>query len=200
LTALAGRGVVGAMSGDARTVTALLREWRSGDPAALEELTPLVYAELYKLAASYMRSERSGHTLRPTDLVGEAYVRLAAGASPDVTNRVHFFGIAARVMRQILVDHARKHNAEKRGGGEAPELLDEGAIAVERPAALVALDDSLEALAKLDERKARAVELHYFGGLTHIEIAELLGVHANTVNRDLQFAVAWIRQQLGPAA
>jgi len=178
----------------------LLRDWRGGDASALQELMPLIYAELHKLAASYMRDERPGHTLRPTDLVGEAYLRLADGNSPELESRVHFFGIAARVMRQILVDHARKHNAEKRGAGKRPVTLEEDAVAVESPADLVALDDMLEALAKFDERKARAVELHYFGGLTHLEIAAVLGVHANTVNRDLQLALAWIRQQLGPPA
>ena len=178
----------------------LLRDWRGGDASALQELMPLIYAELHKLAASYMRDERPGHTLRPTDLVGEAYLRLADGNSPELESRVHFFGIAARVMRQILVDHARKHNAEKRGAGKRPVTLEEDVVAVESPADLVALDDTLEALAKFDERKARAVELHYFGGLTHLEIAAVLGVHANTVNRDLQLALAWIRQQLGPPA
>jgi RNA polymerase sigma-70 factor (ECF subfamily) len=181
----------------ARTVTLLLRDWCAGDESALDALMPLVYAELHKLAASYLRKERPGHTLRPTELVGEAYLRLAANEAAALNDRVHFFGIAARVMRQILVDHARKHNAGKRGAGEAPVTFDDQLA--HHSGDLVALDDALEALAKFDERKARAVELHYFGGLTHVEIAEVLGVHANTVNRDLQLALAWIRRELTEA-
>lgn len=177
-------------------MTLLLHEWRGGDEAAFGELMPLVYQELHKVAASYLRKERPGHTLRPTELVDEAYLRLAASEGMKVNDRVHFFGIAARVMRQILVDHARKHNAGKRGAGDAPVTFDDQLVHRDRPGDLVALDDALEALAKLDERKARAIELHYFGGLTHTEIAEVLGVHANTVNRDLQLGLAWIRREL----
>lgn len=173
----------------------LLRAWRGGDAAALDELMPIIYGELHKLAQSYMRKERAGHTMRPTELVGEAYLRLADGA-PELADRVHFFGIAARVMRQVLVDHARKRNAEKRGAGAAPIMFDDAVLRGDRPAELIALDGALDALAKFDARKASAVELHYFGGLTHVEIAEVLGVHANTVNRDLQLALAWIRHQL----
>jgi RNA polymerase sigma-70 factor (ECF subfamily) len=184
------------MNEPAQTVTLLLRKWRSGDAAALDELLPMVYTELRKLAASYMRKERPGHTLRPTELVGEAYLRLADAANAELTDRAHFFGIAARVMRQILVDHARKHDAKKRGDGVAPVTFDEHVVPGDRPADVIALDRALDALAELDERKAKAVELHYFGGLTHVEIADVLGVHANTVNRDLQLALAWIRRQL----
>src|ERR1051325_5111604 len=111
-----------------RTVTRLLKDWRSGDQAALDELMPLIYAELHKIAAAYMRKERANHTLRPTELVGEAYIRLAADA-PDTNDRVHFFGIASRTMRRVLVDHARKHAAEKRGNGEARTTFDEARLA-----------------------------------------------------------------------
>lgn len=184
------------MTDGARTVTLLLRQWRAGDAAALDEVVPHVYAELRKIAASYLRRERPGHTLRPTELVDEAYLRLASNEGAELTDRVHFFGIAARVMRQILVDHARKHGAKKRGAGAAPVTFDDGVVHHDRPDDLIALDDALEALAKFDERKAKTVELHYFGGLTQVEIAQVLGVHVNTVNRDLQLAVAWIRREL----
>ena len=179
-----------------RTVTMLLRDWRGGDQQAVDELLPLVYRELHKLAASYMRGERPGHTLRPTDLVNEAYLRLADGGQPEWSDRTHFFAIAARTMRQILVDHARKRSAAKRGAGERPVTFDDALASGERPEELVALDDALEALAKMDERKARAIELHYFGGLTHDEIANVLDVHINTVGRDLKLAEAWIHRHL----
>ncbi len=182
--------------GAARTVTILLRDWRAGDRAARDALIPLVYAELHRLAAAYLRGERPGHTFRPTDLVSEAYLRLAEGAQPDWDGRVHFFAIAARTMRQILVDHARKRDAGKRGGGERPSTLDEGAIALDRPTRMIALDEALAELEKLDERKARVVELHYFGGLTQDEIARAIDVHVNTVARDLRLAEAWIRRHM----
>src|SRR5687768_9966681 len=134
------------MSDRPRTVTVLLRDWRGGDQSALDALMPLVYAELHKLAASYMRGERAGHTMRATDLVGEAYVRLAEGTQPDLNDRAHFFAIAARTMRQILVDHARKRSAEKRGSGDRPVTFDEGLVGAERPEEIVALDEALEAL------------------------------------------------------
>jgi RNA polymerase sigma-70 factor, ECF subfamily len=179
-----------------RTVTMLLRDWRQGNQDALDELLPIVYAELHKLAASYMRGERVGHTLRPTELVAEAYLRLAEGTKPEWNDRVHFFAIAARTMRQILVDHSRKRNADKRGAGEKPVTFDEGLVGGERPDELIALDEALTALAKLDERKAKVVELHYFGGLTQQEIADALEVHVNTVARDLKLAEAWIHRHV----
>jgi len=178
-------------------VTLLLRDWRGGNRAALDELMPLVYAELHKIAASYMHGERAGHTMRPTDLVGEAYLRLAEGTKPEWTDRAHFFAIAARTMRQILVDHARRHRADKRGAGERPITLDESMISVDNLDNLLALDEALEALAKFDERKARIVELSYFGGLTQEEMAEALGVHINTVARDLKLAEAWLHRHAG---
>jgi RNA polymerase sigma factor (TIGR02999 family) len=178
-----------------RSVTELLREWRGGDRAALDQMMPLVYAELHRLAEGFMRGQRAGHTLRPTALVAEAYEKLA-GAAPDLNDRVHFFAVAARVMRQILVDYARERAASKRGDGERPVTLDEGVVAGDRPGELLDLDRALDELAKFDARRARAVELHYFGGLTHEEVAEVLEVHVNTVARDLRLAEAWIHSRL----
>lgn len=181
---------------EARTVTILLKDWRGGDKAALDELMPLIYAELHKIAASYMRSERADHTLQPTALVAEAYARLADGKTPDVNDRVHFFGIAARTMRQILVDHARKHSAGKRGSGDKPVTLDEQIVSTDKSAELLALDEALDALGKQDDRKARVLELHYFGGLTQNEIATALDVHVNTVARDMRLAQAWVHRHM----
>jgi len=177
-------------------VTELLRSWRAGDPVAFDQLMPIVYDELHRLASTYLRGERAGHTFRPTDLVSEAYLRLAGASPPELNDRVHFFAVAARNMRQILVDHARKRCAGKRGGGERAISLDDDLAAPGRPAEIVALDDALEALAKFDERKARAVELHYFGGLSHAEIAQVLDLHVNTVARDLRVAEAWIHRHV----
>jgi RNA polymerase sigma factor (TIGR02999 family) len=190
------RGFDQGMAEGARTLTLLLHDWRGGDRTALDELMPLVYAELHKLAAGYLRGERVGHTFRPTDLVSEAYLRLADGGQPEWTDRVHFFAIAARTMRQILVDHARKRNAAKRGDGARPVTLDDAVIAPDRPEDLLALDAAMVALEAFDARKANAVELHYFGGLTHEEVAEALGVHVNTVARDLRLAEAWIQRHM----
>jgi RNA polymerase sigma factor (TIGR02999 family) len=184
------------VSEGARTVTLLLRDWRAGDRGALDELMPIIYGELHRLAAGYLRGERVGHTFRPTDLVSEAYLRLADGGQPEWNDRVHFFAIAARTMRQILVDHARRRNAAKRGDGDRAATLDENIVAPDRPDDLLALDAALAALEAVDERKARVVELHYFGGLTHDEVAEALGVHVNTVGRDLRFAEAWIQRHM----
>jgi RNA polymerase sigma factor (TIGR02999 family) len=177
-------------------LTVLLRAWRQGDRAAFDEIGPVIHDELKRLAAFHLRGERPGHTFSPTDLISEAYLRLAGGAGLEFNDRAHFFAIASRNMRQILVDHARKRGAEKRGDGERPVELDETRIATDRPWELVALDDALEELAKFDERKARVVELHYFGGLTQDEIAAVCEVHVNTVSRDLRFSEAWLRRQL----
>lgn len=176
-------------------VTSLLRAWRGGDAAALEHLVPLVYAELRRLADREMRRERVGHTFRATELVAEAYLRLSAGTPPELNDRAHFFAVAVRYMRQILVDHARRRATDKRGAGIKRVTLDD-AIAVDHSEELLALDDALRALAEHDERKARVVELHYLGGMTQEEIALVLDVHVNTVARDLRFAVAWLGRQL----
>lgn len=187
------------MADEPTTVTLLLRAWRAGDRGALDELLPLVYGTLRQLAASYLSGERPGHTLRPTELIHEVYLRLGGGQAPELTDRVHFFAIAARSMRQVLVDHARKRGAVRRGAGQAPLSLDEAIVAPDRAAEFIALDEALEHLAKDDERKARIVELHYFGGLTHAEIARLVDLSPATVARDLRFAEAWLRRHLDQA-
>jgi len=184
------------VSQGAAPVTVLLRAWRDGKREALDELMPIVYDELRRIAAGHLRGERPGHTFRPTDLVAEAYLRLAGGNAPDITDRVHFFAIAARNMRQILVDHARKRLRDKRGGGERVITFDEMSVATDRPDDLAALDDALQALGQFDDRKARVVELHFFGGLTQAEIAEVVGVHVNTIGNDLKLATAWIHRHL----
>lgn len=177
-------------------VTQLLRRWSQGDGAALDDFAPIVHDELRRLAARCLRKERPGHTLSPTELVSEAFVRLIGGDQPEWTDRVHFFGVAARLMRQVLVDHARRRGARKRGAGETPLRFDETLWSNERSADLVALDDALGRLAVQDARKARVVEMHYFGGMTQQEIAWALGVHANTVARDLRLAEAWLLRDL----
>ncbi len=183
-----------------KTVTLLIREWCQGDARALGELMKVVYAELHTIASRYLREERPGHTFRPTELVSEAYERLVKAEPLDLGDRAHFFGIVARVMRQILVDAARRRRASKRGLGERPITFDDVQISTDQPEDLIALDEALSALAKIDERKAKAVELFYFGGLTHGEIAGLLAVHVNTVARDLSFAEAWINRHLREVA
>ncbi len=180
----------------AQTVTLLLRAWRAGDRAALDALIPLVYTQLHELAAGFLRGERPGHTFRATDLVSEAYLRLGGVATDQWTDRVHFFSIAARTMRQVLVDHARRRTAAKRGGGNRPVTLDEATVMAAPPAELLALNAALDALAAQDERKARVVELHYFGGLSQPEIAAALDIHVNTVARDLRFAQAWLQRAM----
>jgi RNA polymerase sigma factor (TIGR02999 family) len=174
----------------------LLRAWQEGDRAALDELVPRVYDELRRLAGSYLRRERQGHTLGPTALVSEAFLRLMGGEPSSWNDRVHFFAVAARHMRQILVDHARRRWAAKRGGRERPVTFDEGRVPSERPIELVALHDALTAFEQIDERKARVVEMHYFGGMEQHEIAAALGVHVNTVARDLRFSQAWLHRYL----
>jgi RNA polymerase sigma factor (TIGR02999 family) len=178
-------------------LTNLLRAWRQGDRAAFDQIAPVIYDELRRLASFHLRGERSGHTFGPTELISEAYLRLAGSAQLEFADRAHFFAIASRSMRQILVDHARKRGAVKRGAGEAPAEFDETRVSTDRPAQLVALDEALDELAKLDDRKARITELHYFGGLTQEEIAEVCDVHVNTVARDLRLAAAWLRTHLG---
>jgi RNA polymerase sigma factor (TIGR02999 family) len=175
----------------------LLRAWRQGDQAAFDEVAPLIYDELRRIAAAHLRVERPGHTFSPTDLISEAYLKLAGSPGLEFHDRAHFLAIASRNMRQILVDHARKRCRDKRGAGEAPIALDETVLATDRPQALIALDEALAKLAKLDPRKARVVELRYFGGLGHDEIAAVCEVHVNTVGRDLRFSEAWLRRELG---
>jgi RNA polymerase sigma factor (TIGR02999 family) len=188
------------MSEERGTVTLLLRQWREGDHAAFDALVPIVYGELHRIAARSLRRDVAS-TLRPTDLVSEAYLRLAGGSNPpELLDRLDFFAIAARNMRQILVDHARRKAAARRGGGVARETDVEIAVAGHRTEDLLAIDRALATLAEQDERKARVVELHYFAGLTHDEIAALLEVHVNTVIRDLRFSEAWLRRELSDSS
>lgn len=178
-------------------VTDLLLAWRAGDPEALACLTPLVYDELRHIAARALSHERRNHTLQTTAVVHEAYLRLIDQRRVDWQSRAHFFAVAAELMRRILVDHARKHHAEKRGGPVIKLSLDDvDAPAVARAAALTALDDALAALAACDQRKARVVELRFFGGLSVKETAAMLGVHQATVERDWEFAKAWLHREL----
>ncbi len=174
-------------------VTELLIEWQQGDREALDRLTPLVYDELRRIAHRYVQMERSGHTLETTALVNEAYLRLVGGQKIDWQNRAHFFAVTAQVMRHILIDHARKRRYMKRGG-EAQQVSFEEANAMTevRAAELVALDDALDALAKLDPRKSRVVELRYFGGLSLEETADVLEISMMTVRRDWRAAKAWL--------
>ena len=177
-------------------VTQLLVQWANGDKQALDDLTPLVYKELRQLAASHLRKERRSHTLQPTALVHEAYLRLVDQKNPNWQNRSHFFGVASQLMRRILVDHARKRQADKRAGQRV--TLDEAvSFQNERSRELLALDGALSVLEKLDQRKSRAVELRYFGGLSMDEIAQTLDVSAVTVRRELRMAEAWLNREMG---
>jgi RNA polymerase sigma factor (TIGR02999 family) len=182
-------------------VTKLLVDWSNGDKEALEQLTPLVYGELRRLAGRYLRKERSDHTLQPTALVHEAYIRLIDQRSVRWQNRAHFFGVAAQMIRRILVDHARSRHAVKRGA-MAPRLSLDEAIAVpdRRDFDLVALDDALNGLAKIDPQQARIVELRFFTGLTVEETAEVLGISPATVKRDWVTAKAWLYRDISRGA
>jgi RNA polymerase sigma factor (TIGR02999 family) len=177
-------------------VTALLRAWRDGDPSALERLTPIVYEELRRRARHRLRSERPDHTLRPTALVHEAYLRLVNLNDVSWHDRAHFFALAAGMMRRILVDQARARRSRKRGGGAPGVTFDEALAISARAPDVVALDDALEALAQRDARKARVVEMRFFAGLTNEEIARALGVSTDTVTRDWQIARLWLRREL----
>jgi RNA polymerase sigma factor (TIGR02999 family) len=178
------------------TVSLLVTAWRSGDAVDLERLMPLVYAELHALAQRRMQQERPDHTLQPTALVHEAFLRLSAG-EVDINNRVHFFALAASTMRRVLVDHAKSKRRDKRGGGAALLPLDEALNVADAPGDdIVALDEAMAELAEHDPRKARVIELHYFAGLNYDEIAAALDIGVATVNRDLRFAKAWLHQRL----
>ena len=186
-----------AVSVSQQRVTDLLTRWSQGDHAALAELTPLVYEELRRLAHRHMGGERTNHTLQTTALVNEVYLRLADQTNPRWQNRAHFFAVAARAMRQILVSYARGQRAEKRGGGALKMELDEAAlVSPEESKEIVDLQEALERLATLDSRKAQVVELKYFGGLNYGEMAEVLKISPVTVRRDWRFAKAWLYTQL----
>lgn len=181
---------------DAR-ITQLLVEWGNGSQTALENLMPVVYDELRGIAKRYMRLQPSGHTLQSTELIHEAYLKLAGQAEQNWQNRAHFFGVAAKAMRHILVDYARSKQSKKRGGWQRITLAENIAIADEKSSnEIVELDDALKRLSALDERKSRVVELKYFGGLTNDEIAEVLKVSPETVKRDWQFSRTWLLREL----
>ena len=182
-------------------ITQLLAEWSDGNQAALDELYPLVYEELHRLARRYMSRERKGHTLQTTALINEAYVRLVDQRNVHWANRSHFFAISAQIMRRILIDHARRHAYAKRGGGAQQVSLEEVAlVAREAGSDLMKLDEALKILAKMDPRRCHVVELRYFGGLSNEEIAGVLKVSENTVTRDWNLARAWLYQQLTGSA
>jgi RNA polymerase sigma factor (TIGR02999 family) len=183
-----------------RAITQLLLAWRRGEPDAQEKLCPLVYDQLRRLARSYMRQERPGHTLRTTALVHEAWLRLAESPRIDWQNRTQFFALSAQLMRRVLVDYARRHRAQKRGGAAPLVSWDEALeLARHRSDQLVALDDALRALAAFDARKARVVELRFFGGLSVEEAAQALEISPDTVLRDWKLAKAWLRRELSRA-
>ena len=188
------------MSSEAKTpdeVTALLVDWSNGDETAYEKLMPLVYTELHRLAHHYMRGERPGHLLQTTALVNEAYVKLVGQRQVRWQNRAQFFGICAELMRRILVDYVRQQQFQKRGGGaQRISLADSALPELEKETDLVALDDALNELTKFDPRKARVVELRFFGGLNVEETAEVMGIHSNTVIRDWSAARAWLYKTL----
>ncbi|MCI0392806.1 MAG: sigma-70 family RNA polymerase sigma factor [Acidobacteria bacterium] len=185
------------MTPTSHEVTQLLLAWSEGDKQALDRLVPLVYHELRRLAQSYMRKERANQTLQTTALIHEAYVRLIDANQVKWQNRAHFFGVAARVMRQILVATARERGSQKRGGGAQQISLDESMMIDEgRDEDLVMLDEALGALAQFDARKAQVVEMRFFGGLTEEEIAEALNVSVETVRRDWRLARSWLRRKL----
>ncbi|MGI8956952.1 MAG: sigma-70 family RNA polymerase sigma factor [Chthoniobacterales bacterium] len=182
-------------------VTELLGKWSQGDQAALAELTPLVYGELRRLAHREMGAERPDHTLQATALANEAYLRLADQNNPRWQNRAHFFAVAARAMRQILVSYARGQRSQKRGGGALKVELDEAAlVSPEESKEIIDLHEALERLATLDSRKAEVVELKYFGGLSYDEMAEVLKISPVTVRRDWRLAKAWLYTQLQNAS
>ena len=178
-------------------ITQLLQNWREGKPGAVDELVPFIYDELHQLANNYLRQEKSGHTLQPTALVNEVYLRLCGGTVPAWESRKHFYGVAARLMRQVLVDHARKQNTGKRGDGAILLSLDEAlCYSSQKAADYTALDEALERLAVLDPRKARVIEMRFFIGLTVEETAAVLDISTVTVQRDLRFSTAWMLEQL----
>jgi len=189
------------MNSNSHEVTQLLLAWNDGDQAALDQLAPLVERQLHRLAQHYLNNERRGHSLQATDLVNEAYLRLIDWRSVRWQNRAHFFGMAAQMMRRILVDYARRRHFQKRGGDAIQVSLAQAEnIAEERSIDVIALDDALNALAQFDERKSRIVELRFFGGLSETEIAEALQISPRTVQREWSLAQAWLYRELSKKA
>jgi RNA polymerase sigma-70 factor (ECF subfamily) len=190
-----GKGQPGdAAAGD---ISGLLRAWGGGDRSALERLTPMVYDELHRLARRYMKRERPGHSLQTTALVNEAYTRLVDYKRMEWQDRAHFFAVSAQLMRRILVDHARRHNLKRGGGVQHVSFEDTAEVGSDRAADLLALDDALDALARVDPRKVQVVEMRYFGGLSVEETADVLKVSPVTVMRDWSTAKAWLYRELG---
>jgi len=181
-------------------VSTLLRAWSDGDQKALEQITPIVYGELHRLAHRYMRRERPGHSLQTTALVNEAYMRLVDYERMDWQNRAHFFAVSSQLMRRILVEHARRHNLKRGGGVQHVSLDDVSVVGGNRSADLVALDDAMNALAGIDARKVQVVEMRFFGGLSVEETAEVLKISPVTVRRDWSIAKAWLYRELTGAA
>ncbi len=178
-------------------ITRLLVDWSEGRRDALDQLMPAIYQELHRIAGSYLRRERLEHTLQPTALIHEAYLRLVGPNVPSFRSRTHFYGVAAHVMRQILVEHARARGAAKRGGGGRRLSLDDVTLfSEERTADLVALDDALTVLGAFDERKSKVIEMRFFGGLSLDEVANALGVSVATITRELRLAQAWLQREL----
>ena len=178
-------------------VTQLLKAWTAGDENALEKLTPLVYEQLHRVARHYMAGQRPGHSLQATALVNEVYLRLVDCAQVNWQDRAHFFAVSARLMRRILIDFARSHGYQKRGGGMPRiSLEDAPSVSSEPDPNIVALDDALKTLAKVDSRKSKVVELRFFGGLSVEETAEVLGISAETVGRDWKMAKMWLLDEL----
>jgi RNA polymerase sigma-70 factor (ECF subfamily) len=181
-------------------ITRLLQAWSAGEQGAFDKLVPMVYQELHRLAQHYLAQERPGHSLQATALVNEAYLRLVGGKQVIWQNRAHFFGVSAQLMRRILVDFARSHRSLRRGGGVQAITLDDALVVSPAPGAdLVALDDALQALAAMDARRGRVVELRFFGGLSVEETAELLKVSVETVMHDWKLARAWLQRELEAA-
>jgi RNA polymerase sigma factor (TIGR02999 family) len=180
-------------------VTKLLLDWRNGDPSALDRLTPIIYNDLLKLAKARLKSESRDSTLEPTALVNESYLRLVDQIKLEADSRAHFFAIASNVMRRVLIDHARKRNAQKRGVAIQITLRTGMDFANDRPQDLLLLDEALRRLAEFDQRKSRAIELKFFGGMTIEEIATALGISVATVGRELRIAQAWLRRELSDA-
>ncbi len=185
-----------AQAPDNAEVSGLLRAWSEGDRAALDRLTPIVYDQLRRLAGHYMKGERPGHSLQTTALVNEAYIRLIDYKSMQWQNRAHFFAVSSQLMRRILVDHARRHNLKRGGGVQHVSLEETAMVGGDRPADLVALDDAMDALARIDLRKVQVVEMRFFGGLSVEETAEVLKVSSVTVMRDWSTAKAWLYREL----
>ena len=182
-----------------REISLLLADWSKGDEVALEQLMPLVYDELRKMAHGYMKRQPSGHTFQTTELIHETYLKLAKQEQQTWQNRAHFFGVAASAMRHILVDYARSKHSQKRGGWQERVTLSDIVGSTAESKDIVALDDALKVLAALDERKSRVVELKYFAGITNEEIAEVLQVSIDTVKRDWRFARTWLLRELTAA-